>query len=77
MYQISQKGIDAINKARPGIIRLLMIAIDCSENSINRHIRDNIANGDLTKKAALEVIQNGTGLSEGQILVKLKSPAMA
>lgn len=68
MYQLSQKAITALNDARPESIRALTVTLDCSENTINRHIRENVPNGDLTKKASLEEIQKVTGLKENQIL---------
>lgn len=72
MHQLTTKAINAINEAREnGIIRLLIDALGCSENSVNRHIRDNIPNGDLTKYAALEVIRQVTGLGDDKILKKV------
>lgn len=79
-YILSQKAIDRITTT-PGIKTALALALTLSENSINRLIRDNDTNpnGDLTKKIALETISERSGLSEDQILTKLKvrKPAMA
>jgi hypothetical protein len=69
MYQLTQKALNKIDALRPeGIIRRLADALACSDNTINRHIRENEPNGDLTKLAALEVIREATGLSDKQIL---------
>ena len=78
MYQLTQKALTAINEARPEkVIRLLMDALDCSEATINRHVRDNIPNGDLTKVAAMEVIREVTGLKDAQILERVKEKVEA
>jgi hypothetical protein len=69
MYQLTQKAISKIDALRSdGIIRTLATCLDCSENTVNRHIRENVPNGDLTKLAALEVIREATGLGDKQIL---------
>ena len=68
MYRLTQKAINAINDKKPGSLRQLAGALDCSENSVYRHIRDNVSNGDLTKIAAMEVIREVTGLTDSQIL---------
>lgn len=68
MYQLTQKAINSIDEARSsGIIRELANVLMCSDNTINRHIRDNVVNGDLTKKASLEVIRKVTGLKVSEI----------
>lgn len=78
MYQLTPKALIAIDKARSaGIIRGLANALKCSDNTINRHIRDNEPNGDLTKKIAVEVIRKNTGLKEAEILVRVNQPVEA
>lgn len=78
MYKLSQKALKMIDECRPnGIIRQLGTALDCSESNINRHIRKNIPNGDLTKVAALKVIRESTGLDDTQILARIKERAKA
>lgn len=79
MYQLSQSAIKSINTARQqGIIRVLGIVLDRSDSQVNKLIRDNEINGDLTKKAALEVIQRITKLKLSELLVvskaQIKSP---
>ncbi len=74
MYILSPKALKAIEDARPnGIIRDLAATLLCSENTINRYLRenDNVVNGDLTKKAALEVIQKSSGLKQDDILKRV------
>lgn len=73
MYQLSQAAIKSINEARAnGIIRQVAFVLDRSESQVNKLIRDNEINGDLTKKAALEVIQRITRLKLSDILVGSK-----
>jgi hypothetical protein len=73
MYVLSKKALSAIESLRPGIVNDLAKALnDCSGNTINRHIRENLENGDLTKYAALEVLQDKTGLDFSVILIKVK-----
>lgn len=74
-YILSQKAINAINDI-PGLKLELAMALLLSENSINRLIRENeeSPNGDLTKKAALELISERSGLSEDRLLTKAKQP---
>jgi hypothetical protein len=69
MYLLSQKALKAIEAARhKRIISHLAGALIRSESQINRYIRENELNGDLTKKAALEVIRKDTGLGLREIL---------
>lgn len=46
----------------------LALELDCSVQTIDRWIRENEGNGDLTKAAALKVIREETGLSDQEIL---------
>ena len=70
MYRLTQKAINAINDSRPESIKALAATtvLNLSEISINRIIRENEPNGDLTKKAALEVIRKVTRLKDSEIL---------
>ncbi len=69
MYTLSPKALKKIESLRPTIIYHLAIALaPSSDDSINRYIRENRTNGDLTKYAALEVLQQETGLSVDELL---------
>lgn len=68
MYQLTDKAIMEIESQRPGIISKLALALGCSDNSINRYLRENEENGDLTKYAALEVLQAEIKLPIGKII---------
>jgi hypothetical protein len=61
--------MEAIQAHSPGIKSKLALALDCSEGTINRYIRENDDN--LTKAAALEVMRNETGLTDEEILMYL------
>lgn len=64
--RLSRIAILAVRGACPGIIKLLAEAIGVSEPSIYRFINDNDDN--LTKAAAIKVIESETGLTRDQIL---------
>ncbi len=64
--RLTKIALEAIRQHSPGIKSKLALALNCSEASINRYIRDNDDN--LTKAAALEVIRKVSGLSEEEIL---------
>jgi hypothetical protein len=64
--QLTKAALKAILDHSPGIKLKLALALNCSEGSINRYIRENDDN--LTKAAALEVIRKETGLSDTEIL---------
>jgi hypothetical protein len=70
-YILTAYALRKINESRSktDIIIDLAKALGCSENSVNRHLRENLSNGDLTKKAAIEVITKCTGLEEKKVLV--------
>lgn len=68
MYHLSNEALRKINSLRPAIISKLALSLHCSDGSINRYIRENEANGDLTKYAAVEVLRNETGLPDNKIL---------
>lgn len=53
----------------------LQLELDKSEYTINRYISENEINGDLTKAAALKVIQEETGLAQDKILEDSKATA--
>ena len=64
--KLTNAAIEAIRVHSPGIKSKLALALNCSEGSINRYMREN--NDNLTKAAALKVIRLETGLSEDDIL---------
>ena len=64
--RLSRIAILAVKGASPGIIKKLAEAIGVSEPSVYRFINDNDDN--LTKAAALKVIELETGLTRDQIL---------
>lgn len=64
--RLSRIAILAVKGASPGIIKLLAEAIGVSEPSIYRFINENDDN--LTKAAAIKVIELETGLTREQIL---------
>jgi plasmid maintenance system antidote protein VapI len=64
--RLSKIAILAVRGASPGIIKLLAEAIGVSEPSVYRFINDNDDN--LTKAAALKIIESETGLTREQIL---------
>jgi hypothetical protein len=47
---------------------LLALEMDCSVPTVDRWIKDNEPNGDLTKASALKIIAEETGLEDSQIL---------
>ena len=58
--------MQAVRDHSPAIKSKLALALYVSEGTINRYLRINSDN--LTKAAALEVIQHETGLSKNEIL---------
>jgi predicted transcriptional regulator len=52
----------------PQVRRKLADALDCTDQTIVRYIKENENNGDLTKAAAIKVISEETGLSNEDIL---------
>ncbi len=73
MFILSQKVLSKIDSLRPTIVNDLAIALSpCSGSTINRYLRENQINGDLTKPAATEVLREKTGLKLEEILVKVK-----
>jgi hypothetical protein len=62
--KLTEVALTAIDKQ--AIKSKLALALECSENTINRYIRTNDDN--LTKAAALKVIRQETGLSDEDIL---------
>ncbi len=57
-----------------GLRLKIALALDCSEGTINRYLRQNHEN--LTKAAALEVIRTETGLTDDEILESNKVEAI-
>ena len=66
--QLTKIALTAIEQHSPGIRLMLALALNCSEATIYRYIRENDDN--LTKAAALEVISRITGLKMEDILEK-------
>lgn len=64
--RLSRIAILAVKGASPAIIKKLAEAIGVSEASVYRFINDNDDN--LTKAAAIKVIEQETGLTQDQIL---------
>lgn len=64
--RLSKIAILAVKGASPGIVKKLAEAIEVSEPSVYRFINDNDDN--LTKAAAIKVIELETGLTREQIL---------
>ncbi|HTE27071.1 hypothetical protein [Flavitalea sp.] len=63
---LSKKALDAISDGKTGIKLKLALALKCSEGSINRYIREN--DDELTKAAAIEVIQKEMGFQYEEII---------
>ncbi len=70
MYVLSNYILGKIQEHRPGIISKLALSLICSENTINRLVRINELNGDLTKAAATDVLHEEFGMPIEQILQK-------
>lgn len=51
---------------------LLALEFDCSVPTVERWIKDNEENGDLTKAKAVQIISAETGLDETEILSELE-----
>lgn len=63
--KLTKQALEYISKS-VRMRNLLALALDCSVVTINRYVDNN--NDNLTKAAALKVIKEETGLSEGEIL---------
>ena len=70
MFQLTRAALEGIQAHSPGIKSKMALALNCSEGTINRYIRENDDN--LTKAAVLEVIRNETGLTDEEILEKVE-----
>jgi len=53
----------------PDIRRALTVVLSCVDQTIVRYIKNNDSNGPLTTVAAVQKIEELTGLSENEILV--------
>lgn len=62
--KLSQKALEAIKK--PEVRIQLALVLKCTDQTINRYIKDNDDN--LTKAAVLAVIKRETKLKDSQIL---------
>lgn len=59
---------NAIGKITVRTRNRLALELDCSVPTIDRWIKENEPNGDLTKATAVKVIAEETGLKESKIL---------
>lgn len=62
----------AIKKITTKAQNRLALELNCSVYTIGRWIRENEANGDLTKAKALQVIREETELEDSEILTELE-----
>lgn len=63
--KLTSKAIDAITTQTRN---RLALELDCSVFTIGRWIKDNADNGDLTKKRAVQIISEESGIPEAEIL---------
>ena len=68
---ITDKAINLI-RSNTGAKNRLAFELGCSIHTVERWIKDNDRNGDLTKVTAVNVISEETGLSFQEILEKYK-----
>lgn len=68
----AKKAMTPKTKAR------LALALNCSIYTVDRWIKDNEENGDLTKASAVQIIKEETGLNQDEILEedKVDQPQM-
>lgn len=69
--KLTQIAIDAITVRTKNRIALDM---DCSVPTVDRWIKENEDNGDLTKARIVEIIREETNLKNSQILEEVKEP---
>jgi hypothetical protein len=62
---LSKKSIGLLTSRARNRIAL---ALDCSTYTVDRWIRENEVNGDLTKMVPLQIIKEETGLLDNEIL---------
>lgn len=66
--KLSNKAIKALTvRARNRIA----LALDCSVQSVDRWIKENESNGNMTKAQVLQIINEETGLSDQEILEEI------
>lgn len=70
--KISDKALSAITTKAKNRIAL---AMDCSVYTVDRWIKDNEEDGDLTKATVVAIIAEETELPESKILVGVKTKA--
>lgn len=68
--KLSDQALTIIKEA--AVRRKLADALDCTDQTIVRYIKDNETNGDLTKAASLKVIREESGLPIEEILEESK-----
>jgi len=67
--KLSHKAIKALTvRARNRVA----LALDCSVQSVDRWIKENESNGNMTKAQVLQIISEETGLEDSQILEEEK-----
>lgn len=70
--KLSKTALKKILGSKRALKLKIAIALNCSEGTINRYLRDN--DDSLTKAAALIVIREETGLLDSEILVGTIEP---
>jgi hypothetical protein len=76
MWILSSLAIKAISETQK-LRAKLCLALECSEQSIYRFYSNNEVNNDLTKYAALEVIEEETGFPIKKIIEKVTDKVAA
>lgn len=75
MFILSDTAIKAI-KETPGLKATICLALEgISEQTLNRHLV-NEPNNDITKYAALDIINQVTGISIGRLVKKIPNPVL-
>ena len=67
----------ALNKITVKTRVLIALALDLSEQTVNRYLTQNREDGPITRVTALKIIQEETGLTQDQILTESKATATA
>lgn len=68
--KLTQLAIDCIKQ--PAARRELTVALKCTDQSVQRYIKGNEDNGELTKAAAMAVIRKWTRKTDEEILEEEK-----
>lgn len=70
--RLSKKAIKAMTVR---IRNRIALSLNCSVPTVDRWIKENDSDSDLTKATALQIIKEETGLSDQQILEGIKATA--